>query len=208
MIIILAEDVNINTLPRQLKAYLRTYTYLDAKHFKDNPEDPKYQENLKKIRKHIRFAMPGMPLKELKNLKEVEQQREAGEQQKEQTGIEELQEVHRGRVDQKQQQRPKPMRAEKGHQEQQGAGGRREGIKVKEQQKQTGKVKIVRENKSMHSLQGEKKMQLLSKLRFPKLFHKEQNEDDAEILLYEMEGLYGADEESLSDNDDNYDVVM
>ena len=67
LVIILAEDVNIDTLPRELVAYLRTYTYIDGRHFRDNPYHPKYEEYLKELRKRIRFTMPTMPLRDARN---------------------------------------------------------------------------------------------------------------------------------------------
>ncbi len=55
LIPILLEDMPIAELPRDLQAYLRTFTYIDAR---KNDTDT--------LRKRIRFAMPDVPLKKLK----------------------------------------------------------------------------------------------------------------------------------------------
>ncbi len=57
IIVVLAEDLDLDTLPNELQSYLRTYTYIDARN---------YEEDLEKIRKRIRYAMPGTPLQEIR----------------------------------------------------------------------------------------------------------------------------------------------
>ncbi len=66
LIVVLAEDLDVDTLPNELKTYLKTYTYIDARN---------YEEDLESIRKKIRFAMPGTPLGKIR-----EMQRDAAEQ--------------------------------------------------------------------------------------------------------------------------------
>ena len=79
LIIIFAEDVNIDKLPRELKAYLRTHTYLDARNFQNNPNHPKYHAELDEIRKRLRFAMPGVTLNEFHRRQEDQQQQDEGQ---------------------------------------------------------------------------------------------------------------------------------
>ncbi len=55
----LAEDLDLNTLPDELQTYLRTYTYIDARN---------YEDDLDRIRKRIRFAMPGTPLAKIQRM--------------------------------------------------------------------------------------------------------------------------------------------
>ena len=78
IIVVLVEDLDLDTLPSELKSYLRTYTYIDARN---------YEEDLEKIRKKIRYSMPGTPLEKIRQM-----QRDAAAQQEgeEDTGIEEL----------------------------------------------------------------------------------------------------------------------
>ncbi len=72
---VLVEDLDINTLPNEMQSYLRTYTYIDARN---------YEQDLDKIRKKIRYSMPGTPLEKIR-----EMQRAAAEQRNnEDTGIE------------------------------------------------------------------------------------------------------------------------
>ncbi len=56
---VLIEDLDIDSLPNELQTYLRTYTYIDARN---------YENDLNKIRKRIRFAMPGTPLREMSKM--------------------------------------------------------------------------------------------------------------------------------------------
>ncbi len=56
VIVILAEDLELESLPNELRTYLRTYTYIDARN---------HEDNLERIRKRVRFAMPGTPLQKI-----------------------------------------------------------------------------------------------------------------------------------------------
>ncbi len=57
VVVILLEDVPLKALSEELKAYLRTYTYIDARD---------YAKDVEMIRKRVRFALPKEPLKQLK----------------------------------------------------------------------------------------------------------------------------------------------
>ncbi len=57
IVVVLLEDIPQKKLTEELKVYLRTYTYIDAREYANNKE---------MIRKRIRFALPKVPLKELK----------------------------------------------------------------------------------------------------------------------------------------------
>ncbi len=57
IVVVLLEDVPQKKLTEELKVYLRTYTYIDAR---------EYANNIDMIRKRIRFALPKQPLKQLK----------------------------------------------------------------------------------------------------------------------------------------------
>ncbi len=73
LIVILAEDLDLDTLPNELQIYLRTYTYIDARN---------YEEDLERIRKRIRFAMPGTPLEEIRRMqREAAAEGQAGEEE-------------------------------------------------------------------------------------------------------------------------------
>ncbi len=67
IIVVLVEDLDIDTLPNELQSYLRTYTYIDARN---------YENDLETIRKKIRFSMPGTPLEKIRQM-----QRDAASQQ-------------------------------------------------------------------------------------------------------------------------------
>ncbi len=53
IIMVLLTNLPKKTLPLEMKHYMNTYTYIDAR---------KYQENLQHVRKRIRFAMPKLSL--------------------------------------------------------------------------------------------------------------------------------------------------
>ncbi len=53
IIIVLLEKPAPNKLPPELETYLTTHTYIDAR---------KYADEMEKIHKRIRFAMPKVPL--------------------------------------------------------------------------------------------------------------------------------------------------
>ncbi len=53
IIMVLLTNLPKKTLPLEMKHYMSTYTYIDAR---------KYQENLQHVRKRIRFAMPKLTL--------------------------------------------------------------------------------------------------------------------------------------------------
>ena len=57
IVVVLLEDVPQKKLTEELKVYLRTYTYIDAR---------EYANDVEMIRKRIRFALPKLPLKQLK----------------------------------------------------------------------------------------------------------------------------------------------
>ncbi len=59
IIVVLVEDLDIDTLPNEMQSYLRTYTYIDAKN---------YEHDLEKIRKKIRYSMPGTPLEKIRQM--------------------------------------------------------------------------------------------------------------------------------------------
>ncbi len=67
IIVVLVEDLDLGTLPNELQSYLRTYTYIDAQN---------YEEDLEKVRKKIRYSMPGTPLDKIRQM-----QRDAAAQQ-------------------------------------------------------------------------------------------------------------------------------
>ncbi len=67
LIVVLADDLDIESLPDELRMYLRTYTYIDARD---------HEESLDKIRKKIRFAMPGTPLARIRELQEMQVEEE------------------------------------------------------------------------------------------------------------------------------------
>ena len=56
LIIVLLEDVPRDAMSPELRAYLKTHTYLDARN---------YDINMATVRKQLRFSMPKIPLKEL-----------------------------------------------------------------------------------------------------------------------------------------------
>ena len=56
---VLLEDLDIDTLPAEMRTYLRTYTYIDARN---------YDDDLDRIRKRIRFVMPGTPLLQIREM--------------------------------------------------------------------------------------------------------------------------------------------
>ncbi len=55
IVVVLLEDVPQKDLTEELKVYLRTFTYIDAK---------EYRNDVEMIRKKIRFALPRIPLKQ------------------------------------------------------------------------------------------------------------------------------------------------
>ena len=57
IIVVLLEDVPQKALTAEMKVYLKTYTYIDAR---------EYSNDVEMIRKRIRFALPKVPLKQLK----------------------------------------------------------------------------------------------------------------------------------------------
>ena len=57
VVVVLLDDVPRKALTEELKAYLRTYTYIDAR---------EYAKDVEMIRKRIRFALPKVPLMQLK----------------------------------------------------------------------------------------------------------------------------------------------
>ncbi len=57
IVVVLLDDVPQKTLSEELKAYLKTYTYIDAR---------QYGKDIELIRKRIRFALPKVPLEQLK----------------------------------------------------------------------------------------------------------------------------------------------
>ncbi len=59
LIVVLVDDLDLATLPDELQTYLRTYTYIDARN---------YEDDLERIRKRIRFAMPGTPLAKIQRM--------------------------------------------------------------------------------------------------------------------------------------------
>ncbi len=60
IIMVLVEKPTGNKLTPELKAYLKTFTYIDATN---------YEHDLETVRKRIRFAMPKRPLKQIEVLK-------------------------------------------------------------------------------------------------------------------------------------------
>ena len=87
IIVVLVEDIDIDTLPDEMQSYLRTYTYIDARN---------YEQDLEKIRKTIRYSMPGTPLEKIRQM-----QREAAAEREdsEHTDIEVIEEVSREKDD-------------------------------------------------------------------------------------------------------------
>ena len=59
ILMVLVEDLDLDTLPNELQSYLRTYTYIDARN---------YEEDLEVIRKKIRYSMPGTPLVKIRQM--------------------------------------------------------------------------------------------------------------------------------------------
>ncbi len=57
VVVVLLEDVPQKALSEELKAYLKTYTYIDAR---------EYTKDIEMIRKRIRFALPKETIKQLK----------------------------------------------------------------------------------------------------------------------------------------------
>ena len=57
IIMVLLTTLPTKTLPLEMKNYMSTYTYVDAR---------KYKENLQHVRKRIRFAMPKLTLDQTK----------------------------------------------------------------------------------------------------------------------------------------------
>ncbi len=57
IIVVLLDDIPRGALTEELRAYLTTNTYIDAR---------EYAKDFEMIRKRIRFALPKVPLKELK----------------------------------------------------------------------------------------------------------------------------------------------
>ena len=57
LIILLLEDVPRDTMSPELRAYLTTHTYIDARD---------YQNKIDLVRKHLRFSMPKIPIHALK----------------------------------------------------------------------------------------------------------------------------------------------
>ena len=57
IVVVLLEDVPQKALTEELKVYLKTYTYIDAR---------EYAKDIEMIRKKIRFALPKQSLKQLK----------------------------------------------------------------------------------------------------------------------------------------------
>ena len=55
IVVVLLEDVPQKALTEELKVYLRTYTYIDAR---------EYRNDIEMIRKRIRFALPKISLKQ------------------------------------------------------------------------------------------------------------------------------------------------
>ena len=55
IVVVLLEDVPQTALTDDLKVYLRTFTYIDAR---------EYRNDIEMIRKKIRFALPKIPLKQ------------------------------------------------------------------------------------------------------------------------------------------------
>ncbi len=55
IVVVLLGDVPQTALTDDLKVYLRTFTYIDAK---------EYRNDIEMIRKKIRFALPKIPLKQ------------------------------------------------------------------------------------------------------------------------------------------------
>ncbi len=56
----LSERSQKNELPLEINNYMRTFTYLDAR---------TYKENIVEVRKRIRFAMPAQTIKQLRTQK-------------------------------------------------------------------------------------------------------------------------------------------
>ncbi len=59
IVVVLLEDVPQKALTEELKVYLKTFTYIDAR---------EYSNDIEMIRKRIRFALPKIPLKQYKVL--------------------------------------------------------------------------------------------------------------------------------------------
>ncbi len=78
IIVVLVEDLDIDTLPNELQSYLRTYTYIDARN---------YENDLENIRKKIRYSMPGTPLEKIRE-KQRERESAAERGDGKDTGIE------------------------------------------------------------------------------------------------------------------------
>ncbi len=57
LVVVLLEDLDVDSLPAEIRTYLRTYTYIDARN---------HENKLERIRKRIRFVMPGTPLVKIK----------------------------------------------------------------------------------------------------------------------------------------------
>ncbi len=57
IVVVLLGDVPHKELTEELKVYLKTHTYIDAR---------EYANDIELIRKRIRFALPKVPLKQLK----------------------------------------------------------------------------------------------------------------------------------------------
>ena len=61
LILILAEDIEVDDRLEQLKSYLTVYTYIDARKFCSD-QQVHTQAQLESLRKRIAFAMPGRSL--------------------------------------------------------------------------------------------------------------------------------------------------